>query len=203
MKTWTLTTPVSAQDIQDIRVGDVVYVTGRVVTCRDIAHRRLVEYSQPLPVDVKDKAIFHAGPIVKDLGDNKYQMVSIGPTTSMRMEKFEKEFVRLTGVRLIIGKGGMGKNTEEACKEYKALHLVYPAGNAVHAAVKFKQIVDVQWKESGMPESLWVSDVENLGPLIVSIDTQGNNLFEKNKVVFNKRKDEEMERITKELKFIK
>ena len=203
MRTWRLTTPVSAEDIKDIRAGDVVYLTGRVTTCRDIAHRRVVEYGQQLPVDVKDTAIFHAGPIVKDLGDDKYLMVSIGPTTSMRMEKFEKEFVRITGVRLIIGKGGMGKDTEEACREYKALHLVYPAGNAVHAAVKFKEIVDVQWKESGMPESLWVSNVEDLGPLIVSIDTLGTNLFEENKVVFNQRKDAEMERISKELKFIK
>ncbi|NMD38823.1 MAG: L(+)-tartrate dehydratase subunit beta [Christensenellaceae bacterium] len=203
MKTWKLTTPVSADDIKDIRIGDVVYLTGRVVTGRDITHRRVVELGQELPTDIKDCAVFHAGPITKQNEDGSYMMVSIGPTTSSRMEKFEKPFVEKTGVRLIIGKGGMGKNTEEACKQFKALHLVLPAGNAVHAAIKFKRIVDVQWKDAGMPEALWISDVEDLGPLVVSIDTEGNNLFEQNKIEFNKRKDEELARISKELNFIK
>ena len=98
-----------------------------MTTCRDVAHRRLVEEHRELPVDVKDAAIFHAGPIIRPLPDDKFEMVSIGPTTSMRMEKFEKEFVEQTGVRVIIGKGGMGPNTEYACKNFKAIHCVFPA----------------------------------------------------------------------------
>ncbi|MFD6439468.1 L(+)-tartrate dehydratase subunit beta [Peribacillus sp. NPDC060186] len=198
-----LTTPIKDEDLKDIRIGDIIYLTGTLVTCRDVAHRRLIEEKIPLPVDLKGKAIFHAGPIVRDLGNEKYEIVSIGPTTSMRMEKFEKEFIEETGVKLIVGKGGMGKNTEEGCKNQKALHLVYPAGNAVYAATKVEQIREVHWKDLGMPESLWVCEVNEFGPLIVSIDTEGNNIFEENKVEFNKKKEEQYELISKQVRFIK
>ncbi|HCW73035.1 MAG TPA: L(+)-tartrate dehydratase subunit beta [Clostridiaceae bacterium] len=198
-----LTTPIQDKDIMDLRIGDIIYLTGTIVTCRDVAHRRLIEEGIELPVDLKGLAIFHAGPIVKDHGNSNYEMISIGPTTSMRMEKFEKEFIEQTGVKLIVGKGGMGKNTEEGCKEHKAIHLVYPAGNAVYAAKKVDRIKEVHWTDLGMPESLWVSDVTEFGPLIVSIDTEGNNIFENNKVEFNKKKEEVYEAIAKQVRFIK
>ena len=100
-----LTTPVSAEDLADIHIGDIVYLNGSLTTCRDVAHRRLVEEGRELPVDVRDAAIFHAGPIIRPLENDKFEMVSVGPTTSMRMEKFEKEFVEKTGVKVIVGKG--------------------------------------------------------------------------------------------------
>jgi L(+)-tartrate dehydratase beta subunit len=202
MREFHLETPVSAEDIADIRIGDIVYLEGILVTCRDVAHRRVVEEGLDLPVDVRDKAILHAGPIVKEEAGT-YQMISVGPTTSMRMEKFEEEFIAKTGVRLIVGKGGMGAGTEAGCKKYKALHLVYPAGNAVYAAEKVERIIDAQWKDLGMPETLWVNEVKEYGPLVVSIDTLGNNLFEQNKIEFNKRKELEIERICQEVGFIK
>lgn len=203
MKTYHLTTPISDDDIKDIRIGDIVYLNGSLTTCRDVAHRRLVEEHRPLPVDVRNKAILHAGPIIKANNDGTYEMVAVGPTTSMRMEKFEEEFVKQTGVKLIVGKGGMGPGTQRACKKYKALHLVYPAGNAVYAAHKVQKIVDAQWKDLGMPETLWSCEVKDYGPLIVSIDTNGDNLFEKNKVIFNERKEKEIKRIQKQVSFIK
>ncbi|PID13998.1 L(+)-tartrate dehydratase subunit beta [Sporosarcina sp. P34] len=198
-----LTTPITDMDLKDIKIGDIIYLSGTIVTCRDVAHRRLIEDKIPLPVDLRGKAIFHAGPIVRSHGNEKFEIISIGPTTSMRMEKFEKEFIEQTGVKLIVGKGGMGKNTEEGCKTHKALHLVFPAGNAVFAATKVEEIKEVHWKDLGMPESLWVCKVKEFGPLIVSIDTEGNNLYEKNKVEFNKRKEEQYELISKQVKFIK
>ncbi len=198
-----LTTPISEEDLQGIQIGEIIYLSGDMTTCRDVAHRRLVEEGRKLPVDIRNAAIFHAGPIIKPVGENQYEMVSIGPTTSMRMEKFEKEFVEKTGVKVIIGKGGMGANTEEACKNYKAIHCVFPAGNAVVAATKVEKIVEAQWLDLGMPETLWHCRVKELGPLIVSIDTQGNNLFEENKVLFNKRKEKAVEEICKYVKFIK
>ena len=185
-----LTTPIQAEDLEDIHVGDVIYLTGRLTTCRDVAHRRVIEEKRPLPVDVKDGAILHAGPIIRPLGEDKYEMVTVGPTTSMRMEKFEEEFIKETGVRLIIGKGGMGDGTMRGCRDYKAIHCVFPAGCAVVAATCVEEIIDAQWKDLGMPETLWTSKVKEFGPLIVSIDTHGNNIFEENKVIFNKRKEE-------------
>ncbi|MFY1740613.1 FumA C-terminus/TtdB family hydratase beta subunit [Escherichia coli] len=106
-----LTTPIKAEDLQDIRVGDVIYLTGTLVTCRDVCHRRLIELKRPIPYDLNGKAIFHAGPIVRKNGD-KWEMVSVGPTTSMRMESFEREFIEQTGVKLVVGKGGMGPLTD-------------------------------------------------------------------------------------------
>lgn len=148
-------------------------------------------------------AIFHAGPIIRPLENDKFEMVSVGPTTSMRMEKFEYEFVKETGVKVIIGKGGMKENTERACKEFGAIHCVFPAGNAVVAATEVEEIVRAEWRDLGMPETLWNCRVKEFGPLIVSIDTEGNNMFEKNKVTFNERKDAVYEKISKQVGFIK
>ena len=198
-----LTTPISAEDLEGIHVGDIVYLNGSMTTCRDVAHRRLVEEHRELPVDVKDAAIFHAGPIIRPLENDKFEMVSVGPTTSMRMEKFEYEFVKLSGVRVIIGKGGMKENTERACKEFGAIHCVFPAGNAVVAATEVEEIVRAEWRDLGMPETLWNCRVKEFGPLIVSIDTKGNNMFEENKVTFNQKKDAAYEKISKEVGFIK
>ena len=132
-----LTTPIKAEDLQDIRVGDVIYLTGTLVTCRDVCHRRLIELKRPIPYDLNGKAIFHAGPIVRKNGD-KWEMVSVGPTTSMRMESFEREFIEQTGVKLVVGKGGMGPLTEEGCQKFKALHVIFPAGCAVGVRILVK-----------------------------------------------------------------
>ena len=198
-----LTTPIKDEDLEDLRVGDVVYLTGHIVTCRDVAHRRLIELKRELPVDLKGGAIFHAGPIVRKLDDGKFEMVSIGPTTSMRMEKFEREFIEQTGVKLIVGKGGMGPLTEEGCKKFKAVHAIFPGGCAVVAATQVEEIERAEWLDLGMPETLWVNRVKEFGPLIISIDTQGNNLIEKNKAEFNAKKAPIVQRIHQQVGFIK
>ena len=159
-----LTTPISAEDLKDIKVGDIIYLNGSMTTCRDVAHRRLVEEGRELPVDVKNNAIFHAGPIIRPLENDKFEMVSVGPTT---------------------------------------IHCVFPAGNAVVAATEVEEIVRAEWRDLGMPETLWNCRVKEFGPLIVSIDTEGNNLFEERKVIYNKRKDEQYEIISKQVGFIK
>ena len=198
-----LVTPISAEDLIDIHIGDIVYLPGDITPCRDVAHSCVVEEGREIPVDVRDAAILHAGPIIRPLGDEKYEMVSVGPTTSMRMEKFEYEFVETTGVRVIVGKGGMKENTERACKEFGAIHCVFPAGNAVVAATEVEEIVRAEWRDLGMPDSLWNCRVKEFGPLIVSIDTKGNNMFEENKVIFNQKKDAAYEMISLVVGFIK
>lgn len=198
-----LTTPITSKDLEDLKIGEIVYLSGMLVTCRDVAHRRLIELGRELPVDLHGGAIFHAGPIVREKDDGSYEMVSIGPTTSMRMEKFEREFIEKTGVKLVIGKGGMGEETAAGCKESKAVHAVFPGGCAVVAATQVEAIEGAEWKDLGMPETLWITRVKEFGPLIISIDTQGNNLFEINKQNFNKRKDEVLSKISKQVKFIK
>jgi L(+)-tartrate dehydratase beta subunit len=197
-----LTTPIKSEDIEDLNVGDLIYLDGILVTCRDVPHRRLIELGRKLPVDLRGLAIFHAGPIVKQEG-NFWKMVSIGPTTSMRMEKFEKAFIAETGVKLVVGKGGMGPDTAEACKEHKALHCVFPGGCAVLAATQVERIENVEWEELGMPEAMWVCRVKEFGPLVVSIDTKGRNIFEINKAVYNKKKVPIVEEIAAQVRFIK
>lgn len=197
-----LTTPIRDEDLEDLNVGDVVYLTGQLVTCRDVAHRRLIELGRELPVNLEGGAIFHAGPIVRQKEDGGYEMVSIGPTTSMRMEKFEKEFIRQTGVQLVVGKGGMGAETAAGCVKNKAVHAIFPGGCAVLAATRVEKIEGAEWKDLGMPETLWISKVNEFGPLIISIDTRGNNLIEQNRARFNEKKKPILERINAQLKFI-
>jgi len=198
-----LTTPIKDEDLLDLKVGDVIYLTGRLVTCRDVAHRRLIEQGRELPVNLEGGAIFHAGPIVRKKGENDFEMVSIGPTTSMRMEKFEREFIKQTGVKLIIGKGGMGPETAAGCQENIAVHAIFPGGCAVLAATLVEEIEGAEWQDLGMPETLWINRVREFGPLIISIDTKGNNLIQQNKVEFQAKKAPILEKISKQLSFIK
>jgi L(+)-tartrate dehydratase beta subunit len=197
-----LTTPIRDEDLADLNAGDVVYLTGQLVTCRDVAHRRLIELGRQLPVDLAGGAIFHAGPIVRQKEDGGYEMVSIGPTTSMRMEKFERDFIAKTGVKLVVGKGGMGAETAAGCVENKAVHAIFPGGCAVLAATQVEAIEGAEWKDLGMPETLWINRVREFGPLIISIDTKGNNLIEQNKARFNERKKPVLEKINAQVKFI-
>ena len=185
-----LTTPISYDQIKDLNIGDTVYLTGYLSTCRDSGHRRVVQEGiMPTKVELKEGAIFHAGPIVGKDENGKQYMVSIGPTTSRRMESAEAEFIEKTVVRLVIGKGGMMEKTAKACKEFGAIHCAFPGGCAVVAAQEVEEIEDVEWMDFGMPEALWIMKVKEFGPLIVSIDTKGNNLFENNTKIFKERFD--------------
>jgi L(+)-tartrate dehydratase beta subunit len=198
----TLQTPILSEDVEQLTIGDIVFLDGYLITCRDMAHRRLIDLGMTLPVGLDGLAILHAGPIVTKDGDG-WKIVSIGPTTSMRMEVHEKEFIERTGVRLIVGKGGMGPETVAGCAAHKAVHAVFPGGCAVLAASRVEEIERVEWLDLGMPEALWVTRVKNFGPLIISIDTHGNNLFDKNKAIYNERKGPIVEGICEQVKFIK
>ena len=204
MTTKTLNTPIKSADIEDLTIGDVIYLNGYLITGRDDVHHRLLKQNKPLPVDINGLAIFHAGPIMKERAGEKgrYDVISIGPTTSMRMEKFEQEFIAETGVKIIIGKGGMGDKTAEGCRESKCLHTVFPGGCAVLAAQQVEEVESVEWLDLGMPEAMWVMRVKNFGPLIVSIDTKGNNLFENNKKLFNEKKGPIVEEICRHVDYL-
>jgi len=192
MVTYKLKTPISEEDVRKLKVNDVLYITGTVVTARDQAHRRALEMAKEgkkIPIDIKGLAVFHCGPIVKKEGD-KWIAVAAGPTTSTRMDIFEDEFIKTFGVRVVIGKGGMGKRTTEAMKKYGAVYGAFTGGAAVLAAKTIKNVRTVEWYDLGVPEALWVFEVEDFGPLAISIDSHGNNLFEdvKKQVEENKLK---------------
>ncbi len=130
-----------------------------------------------MPIDLQGLAVFHCGPIVRK-EDDKWTVVAAGPTTSTRMDLFEDEFIKAFKVRVVIGKGGMGKRTTEGMKKYGAVYGAFTGGAAVLAAKAIKNVKSVEWFDLGMPEALWILDVEDFGPLIVAIDTHGNNVFE-------------------------
>jgi len=176
-----LKTPISEGDIRKLRVNDVLYVTGTIVTARDAAHKKALEQfkqGKPLPVNLEGLAVFHCGPIVKK-EDDKWIVVAAGPTTSTRMDQFEDEFIKAFKVRVVIGKGGMGKKTTDAMQKYGAIYGAFTGGAGVLAAKAIKNVKTVEWlQDLGMPEALWIFEVEEFGPLTVAIDSHGNNLFE-------------------------
>jgi fumarate hydratase subunit beta len=181
-----LEAPLSYETVRSLRVGDVVSLSGVIYTGRDEVHLRALEMherGEELPVDLKGAALYHCGPIVKKVND-RWIVVAAGPTTSTRMNSLEPKFIETFGVRAIIGKGGMSQSTVEAMKKCGCVYLVITGGAAVLAARDVKKVLGVQWLDLGMPEALWVLEVESLGPLIVGIDAHGNSLF--------KRVDEEV-----------
>ncbi len=167
--------PVTDDVVSELKVGDVIYVSGVVVTARDAVHRRFLVEGVPLPVDLRGLAILHAGPIMARLGD-RWVCQSIGPTTSMRMEYYESEFIERTGVKVIIGKGGMGNRTAEACRRFKTVYVIFPGGCGALGAFAVEEVLGVEWLDLGIPEALWLLRVKEFGPLIVAIDLQGSNL---------------------------
>jgi len=187
--------PVSEEDVRRLRVGDIVYVTGTMVTARDQAHRRvleLVKKGEKPPVDLRGLALYHCGPVVRKKPNGEWEIVAAGPTTSTRMEVLEAEFIEATGVRIIIGKGGMGSRTAEACRKHGAVYAVFTGGAAVLAANAIKRVKEVHWLDLGVPEAMWVLEVEDFGPLVVTIDSTGRNLYAELMAEAKKRLEEEI-----------
>ena len=173
-------TPLSEEVVRKFRVKDTLYLTGTIVTARDAAHMRALEYhneGKPLPITLDGLAVFHCGPIVKK-EDDSWRVVAAGPTTSARMEPFEHEFIKNFKVRIVVGKGGMGKSTVDAMKQYGAVYGAFTGGAAVLAAKAIKKVEGVEWNDLGMPEAMWILQVEDFGPLTIAIDAHGNNLYE-------------------------
>ncbi len=180
MTTYKLTTPISEGDVRKLEVNDTLFISGTMITARDAAHRRALEFhkeGKKLPIDLQGLAVFHCGPIVKKK-DDKWIIVAAGPTTSTRMDMFEDELIKNFKVRVVIGKGGMGKRTTDAMKKYGAVYGAFTGGAAVLAAKAVKNVRTVEWYDLGMPEAMWILEVEDFGPLTVAIDAHGNNLFE-------------------------
>jgi fumarate hydratase subunit beta len=179
MATYKLKTPISEEEVRKLKVNDVLYITGSVVTARDQAHKRALEYAEEgkaLPVNLHGLALFHCGPVVRKQGE-QWVVVAAGPTTSTRMDIFEAELVEKFKVRVVIGKGGMGEKTVAAMAKYGAVYCAFTGGAAVLAAKTIKRVRSVEWLDLGAPEAMWVFEVSEFGPLLVAVDSHNNNLF--------------------------
>jgi len=187
-----LKTPVPESELRKLKVGDVIYVTGTVITARDEAHSKaleLHEQGKKPPVDFRGVGVFHCGPIMRKRGTG-WEVVAAGPTTSTRMEMFEDKFIEAFRPAVIIGKGGMGERTSKACQKFGCVYAAFTGGAALLAAKGIKRVKDVFWlEELGMPECLWVYEAENFGPLIVAIDSHGGNLTQDVAMKVNTNRD--------------
>ncbi|MCP4604816.1 MAG: fumarate hydrolyase [Proteobacteria bacterium] len=168
--------PSEEDTIRALKVGDEVELFGRVVTARDAAHKFMVEnwpeFTAPL---LHNGAIYHSGPVMKKRGAT-WKVVAAGPTTSIREEPYEASVMEHYGVRIVIGKGGMGENTLAACKKLGAVYLHAIGGAAVKIADSIKRVEDVHMlDELGVPEAFWVFEVERFRGMI-TMDSKGRSL---------------------------
>ena len=174
---YELNTPLTDEDINMLKAGDTVFLTGKIFTARDSAHKRIIESGAPM--DLEGVVLFHAGPIIKQ-NDDEYEIIAIGPTTSMRMNPYEADVLDM-GVKAVIGKGGMDDKTQEALVRNNAVFLTAVGGCAALYVNGINKVNSVKWLDLGMPEAIWELDVEHFGPLIVTMDSKNENLYKKNK----------------------
>jgi fumarate hydratase, class I len=167
-----LKAPLSEADVRALKVGDVVMISGRMFTGRDAVHSHLMKHEPP--VDLRGAVLYHCGPVAVKSGDG-WTINAAGPTTSIREEPYQGEIIKRYGVRVVIGKGGMGAGTLAAMKEHGAVYLNAIGGAAQFYARAIKKVDDVSLLEFGTPEAMWHLTVEDF-PAIVTMDAHGNSL---------------------------
>jgi fumarate hydratase class I len=167
-----LKTPVTEEQIRSLKVGDVVLVSGQVFTGRDAVHAHLMKHDPP--VDLHGAVLYHCGPVVMK-EDDRWRVTAAGPTTSIREEPYQGEIIRRYGVRVVIGKGGMGAKTLAALKTHGAVYLNAIGGAAQFYARAITGVAGVSLLEFGTPEAMWHLTVEEF-PAIVTMDAHGNSL---------------------------
>ena len=170
--------PISEDEIRKLVAGDEVSITGTMVTARDAAHKYLVETDgEDVRELLRGSMIYHCGPVVKKDG-GRYSFVAAGPTTSVREEPYEATVIEKFGVRGVIGKGGMGPATLEACGRFGCVYLAAVGGLATTLARSVVEVIDVhKLEEFGVPEAMWVIRVENF-PAVVTMDAHGRSIHD-------------------------
>lgn len=172
----TLTPPLKSSDIEGLKAGDPVLITGTIYTARDAAHRRLIELIESdgdLPVDLAGQIIYYTGPTPAQPG---MATGSAGPTTSSRMDRFTPALVAATGVKALIGKGERSPEVAASLREQGAIYLAAVGGAGALLAEKITAAEPVAWPELG-PEAMYRFEVSGF-PAIVVIDLAGGDLYQ-------------------------
>jgi fumarate hydratase class I len=170
-----LGTPLREADVRRLKAGDIVMLSGTVCTGRDEVHKYLCKGGD-LPI-LKDGIIYHCGPVVLE-EKGAYRVVAAGPTTSIREEPYQADIIRRYGVKAVIGKGGMGARTLDACKEHGCVYLHAIGGAAQIYARCVEKVEGVHLKEKfGSPEAVWVLRVKDF-PAVVTMDAHGRSLHQ-------------------------
>ncbi len=184
--------PIAEDKIRALKIGDTVLLSGIVVLARDQGHKLMVE-ERPHFLDdlLKEGVIYHCGPVVKKEGE-RWSFVAAGPTTSAREEPYQAKVIESYTVRGVIGKGGMGDKTREACGKFGAVYFHAVGGCGTSIAKSVKEVVGVhKLEEFGTPEAFWVIRVEDF-PVIVTMDSHGGSIHEQVRVESKKVFDELM-----------
>ena len=170
----TLTYPFTCASVRRLKVGERVLLSGRIFTGRDRLHKFLAEGGHA-PVSLKNGAIYHCGPIViREKG--KWFVRAAGPTTSIREEPYMAAVIKQHGLTVIIGKGGMGADTRQACRRYGCVYLHAVGGAAQVLADTIKNVSGVHFRDTfGPTEALWELEVAGF-PCLVTMDAHGHSL---------------------------
>ena len=182
--------PISVEAIHDLNVGDSVLLSGVMITGRDTVHKWLVDtfikktaspagmtwrYYEAIKPLLDSGVIYHCGPVVAGLDTKEYRFIAAGPTTSIREEPYQGDVMRLLNVRGVIGKGGMGAKTLQACQEVGGVYFHAIGGAAAFIAESVKKVLGVYKLDFGVPEAIWVIEVKDF-PVVVTMDSHGGSL---------------------------
>ncbi|HZV06520.1 MAG TPA: FumA C-terminus/TtdB family hydratase beta subunit [Gemmataceae bacterium] len=174
-KAISLHTPLAEADVRRLKAGDIVLLSGTVYTGRDEVHKYLCKGGD-LPI-LKDGVLYHCGPVVLE-DKETYRVIAAGPTTSIREEPYQADVIQRYGIKAVIGKGGMGAKTLQACKDHGCVYLHAIGGAAQIYARCVEQVEGVHLKEKfGSPEAVWVLRVKDF-PAVVTMDAHGQSLHQ-------------------------
>ena len=188
MAKYYLQVPLKEEDIKKIRIGDLVYFSGEAFTCRSRLHRYIFDEKNILPFSTKEKnLLIHVGPvIIKE--NNKWKLVSFMPTSSIRFEKWGAKSIKEWGLKAIVGKTTMGEETATAMKDNICIHAT-PQCVSPNLWLDSIEIKDVYlFDELGTIEAAWQLHLNNLGPFLVDIDSEGNNFFDSLDMIVEKNR---------------
>ena len=195
MVEYHLAGPLKDEDVEKLRIGDTVYISGECFTCRSRLQKYIFDEGNALPFSTDERNILiHNGPIViKE--DGNWKLVSFMPTSSIRFEKWGAKSVDEWGLKMIVGKTTMGEDTARMMKEKKCVH-VSPRSVSPNLWIDSIEVQDVYlYDELGRIEAAWFFKLNDLGPFVVDIDCEGNNYFNK----LDKKIEERKDKVLKEL----
>src|SRR5580658_9485638 len=175
---YKLTTPLSEADVRQLKLEDTVLLDGAMFGIRDATQIRIFDEGIAPPADLTGAVCLHTAPGVRKLADGTYEKLSIGTTTSARMDRFAPGLIETYGVRAIVGKGGLLEGSVQAMQQFGAAYFAIVGGAAALETMQIEEIEQVWWEDL-MPECLWKFRVKDFGPLIVAIDSHGNSLYRK------------------------